>query len=242
MLLRPISFHTPEENIFFDDVLLETAERGEGDETLRFWESPVYFIALGRICKEHDDVDLERAQSERIPIVRRSSGGGTVIQGPGCLNFSFILQKSRAKELIQITTSYQYILTRVVNALRQCGVNAGFFPVSDIALLEDQKKISGNAQRRGRHFILHHGTLLYHFDIPLAGRYLKFPKSVPAYRSNRSHENFITNVSCDVSGFQDALGKNFGVRPGLPAISPTEKRALGTKIAGLKPLSTLPQA
>ena len=56
------------------------------------------------------------------------------------------------------------------------------------------RKVSGNAQRRGRRALIHHGTLLYDFDPGLAARYLKEPARQPAYRAARRHAEFIGNL------------------------------------------------
>src|SRR5207253_7193116 len=55
-------------------------------------------------------------------------------------------------------------------------------------------KFSGNAQRRKRHFLLFHGTFLVHFDISLMEKMLLLPSKQPAYRANRSHADFLTNL------------------------------------------------
>jgi len=83
MQFRDISFPTPQENIAFDEVLWRMAEKHEAGEYLRFWESAQVFIVMGRIGREEMDVNTSRAQKDRIPVLRRSSGGGTVVQGPG---------------------------------------------------------------------------------------------------------------------------------------------------------------
>lgn len=243
MLLQSISFPTPEENIFYDDILLERAERGPGDgEVLRFWESSVYFIVLGRIGKPPDDCIPDAILSEHIPVVRRSTGGGTVVQGPGCLNYSLILAKSRASDMSKINQSYAYILNRVVAALAACGIDAGFFPVSDIALTMNQKKFSGNAQRRGRNFILHHGTILYDFDLSRVTRYLKMPLSMPGYRQQRTHADFLTNVTLDIPKFQKKLAESFGADENQSFISPSEMALLKEKIRSSDIHRMLPHA
>ena len=95
MQLRDISFSSPTENILFDEVLWRLAEKDEGGEFLRFWESSEVFIVLGRAGQAQEDVNLVAAQKDNIPVLRRSSGGGTVVQGPGCLNYTLILSKQK---------------------------------------------------------------------------------------------------------------------------------------------------
>lgn len=204
MIVRDISFHEPHENILYDEVLLMLAEKGQGGEVLRFWESSSYFVVLGLIGKVEDDLKQKSLKTDGIPVTRRASGGGTVLQGKGCLNYSFILDKNRSKDLQDIKKSYRYILSSVIAALETCGVKAVFYPGSDLGL-ENQKKFSGNAQKRGRNFILHHGTLLYDFALPLIEEYLSMPKIFPEYRMARKHQDFVTNISISSDDFKIVL-------------------------------------
>ena len=226
MIVRDVTLPSAEENILFDDVLLHRAEIGQSDQVLRFWESPKTFVVLGRMSKEEDDLKIDSILNDRIPVVRRSSGGGTVLQGRGCLNYSLILSKNNSAEIADLRKSYSFILGKVVAALNSLGINADFFPISDIALRENQKKFSGNAQKRGRNFILHHGTVLYQFDLFLIEKYLKFPKDVPAYRQGRAHLDFVTNLSLNVSAFKEKMKESFGAEKKENGISPQEQNYL----------------
>jgi len=209
MQFRDISFPTPQENIAFDEVLWRMAEKHEAGEYLRFWESAQVFIVMGRIGREEMDVNTSRAQKDRIPVLRRSSGGGTVVQGPGCLNYSLVLSKEKHPEINDLRRSYEWISVRVIEVLRQQGVEAYFRPTSDMATGAGEKKFSGNAQRRGKQYILHHGTILYRFDLSLISSYLNMPKDIPDYRKDRPHTDFVTNIPIDPRIFKEQLARAF---------------------------------
>jgi len=194
MKFRPISFRSPEENIYFDEVLFDLAEQGVDQEALRFWESPDPFIVLGKTSNQEQDLKLENIAKDKFPVVRRFSAGGTVVQGKGCLNFTCVLLKDNWPQLRMIRESYQFILGKIINALHVLDVEARFYPPCDLAIAEDQRKFSGNAQRRGKRVILHHGTILCDLDIGLAQEYLQFPIKVPDYRRKRGHEAFMANI------------------------------------------------
>ena len=209
MQLRDISFPTPQENIAFDEVLLRLAEKYGRDEYLRFWESSKIFIVMGRIGRAEIDVNSFYAQKDNIPVLRRSSGGGTVVQGPGCLNYTLVLSKQKYPELNDLRKSYAWITARVIKALAAAGVEAYFKPTSDLATGSGEKKFSGNAQRRGKNYILHHGTILYKFDLSLISRYLNMPQDIPEYRKHRPHTDFVTNILLNPCVFKDHLAQIF---------------------------------
>jgi lipoate-protein ligase A len=128
-----------------------------------------------------------------VPVLRRFSGGGTVILGPGCLNYALALPLVSQPRLADVAASFQLLLGRIVTALAV--PRLAIEGRTDLTL--DGRKVSGNAQRRGRRALLHHGTLLYDFDPALATRYLKEPARRPAYREERGHAAFMGNLPLD---------------------------------------------
>ena len=65
--------------------------------------------AGGRLVKE---ADLDRCRFDDVPVLRRSSGGGTVLQGPGCLSFSLVLRIDRHPEIRSLVSTNRFVLDR----------------------------------------------------------------------------------------------------------------------------------
>jgi lipoate-protein ligase A len=180
------------ENLALDEALLLRAEGDGGGEVLRLWEFPAPVVVLGAGCRLQDDVNETACLADGVPVLRRASGGGTVLWGRGCLLFSLVLRYDRAPELATIDGSYRRILGRIGDALADVGVQPARQGVSDLTL--NGCKFSGNAQQRKREHLLHHGTLLYAFDLSQVGRYLTLPPRQPEYRDGRPHEEFLCNL------------------------------------------------
>ena len=202
------TFDDPHENLAFDEVAVRNAERDGGDDLLRFWESPTPFVVLGLTQRIHDEVHLDSCNEDCVPVTRRCSAGGCVLQGPGCLNFTVVLAKDRHPGIESIHGSYETILGKISAATGVDGVAAT--GISDLALAE--RKISGNAQRRLKRFILHHGTVLYRADIHSVTRYLKEPEDRPDYRGERRHGEFITNLDIEREVLVEGISAQFGCR------------------------------
>lgn len=202
------SFTDLSDNVTFDEVLLQLADKHHQGECIRFWEAPHYGVVVGRIGKIAEEVHETVAQSKQLPIVRRSSGGGTVLQGPGCLNYTLVLSKKRHADLSDLRASYTWISEQLIYILKMLGVEAVFYPISDLATPLG-KKFSGNAQHRGKNYILHHGTLLYDFNLELISTFLPKPPYEPDYRQGREHQAFVTNVSVNPRQFKQALFEHF---------------------------------
>lgn len=207
-----LSLATPEENLALDEALLLEAEEAAGDpdrhagEFLRFWESPAHFVVLGVAGKLQEEVDVPACAREGVPILRRASGGGTVLQGPGCLNFSLVLSLEDRPELLDITRSYRTILERTVEAL---GLpDALPRGTSDIA--RAGYKFSGNAQKRKRRTLLHHGTILHGLDLERVRRLLREPAARPDYRARRTHLEFVRNIDLPPGEVRSRLAAAWG--------------------------------
>src|ERR1700690_2157697 len=95
-----------------DEALLNLREVEPGDGYLRFWEPSEPSVVLGRTNSADREVRLDRCRSLGIPVFRRSSGGGTVVQGPGCLNFSLVLNTQADRRLANAVTTNDYVLVQ----------------------------------------------------------------------------------------------------------------------------------
>ncbi len=198
------TFKTPEANLACDEALLDLCEEGQSPEVLRFWESAEYFAVLGYSNKARQETRFENCLQDKIPVLRRPSGGGTVLQGPGCLNYSLILQIPEKGPLTNLTETNHYVLNKHKEALAP--LLSGKITVSGISdLVLDNLKFSGNAQRRKKNALLFHGTFLYAFDLAKIERCLAFPSKQPDYRKNREHLKFITNVPLNPAQIKKSL-------------------------------------
>lgn len=199
-----LSFPDPAWNLACDEALLEILEEGYPNEILRFWESPSPFVVLGYSNRISTEANISYCQSRQIPILRRCSGGGTVLQGPGCLNYSVILRISEEGSLSSARGTNRFVMTRLRDALQPWLPD----PVeiqgyTDLTL--GNRKFSGNSQRRKRKALLFHGTFLLDMDIRLIHQALHLPNIKPDYRQNRSHSEFLIHLPLPAAQVKKAL-------------------------------------
>lgn len=170
--------------------LFQAVEAGDQTFLCRIWEVSEPAVILGRSNAVADHVIQSACDEDQVPIVRRWSGGGAVVLGPGCVNYALALSTDAYPRLHDVAVSFSLILSRLATELRISGLAID----GGTDLVMNDRKISGNAQRRGRRALLHHGTLLYDFDSALATRYLREPVRRPAYRGTRAHAAFLANL------------------------------------------------
>jgi len=194
------SFPDPESNIALDEALLESAEIGQSGECLRVWESPVFFAVLGYSSTWKNELSSDC----QIPFIRRKSGGQTVLQGPGCLNFNLVL---KIKSATGIRTDTANAMQKSMQAIQLC-LPEEKFEIQGVSDLNWKgRKFSGNAMRRGKNYYLFHGTFLYSFDLQQIQTQLGKPDREPDYRSKRSHSEFLTNIPAGKEKIIEALKK-----------------------------------
>jgi lipoate-protein ligase A len=205
MKYADITLPTPAENLACDEALLDWCEEGGADEVLRFWEPRNYFVVVGYANHLDKEVNLAACAAKQIPVLRRCTGGGTVVQGPGCLSYSLVLCIQEAN-LRNISTTNQFILEKHARVLSEfVGQPVEIAGQTDLTIAE--RKFSGNSQRRKRTHLLFHGTFLLAFDLPLIEQLLPMPSRQPDYRGNRAHCDFLTNVGLSAGTVKQALRK-----------------------------------
>ena len=77
-----LTLPTPHQNLACDEALLDWCEDGYDEEILRLWEPHEYFVVLGYTNKLNTEINSVARATRQLPILRRCSGGGTVLQGP----------------------------------------------------------------------------------------------------------------------------------------------------------------
>ena len=223
MNVLDLTLPSPEQNLACDEALLDACEDGDALEVLRFWEPRTHFVVLGYSSRISSDAKLVACRRARVPILRRVSGGGTVLQGPGCLNVTLILRAETREALTTITGTTAFILERHRQALEPAvGRPVERRGLSDLAI--GGVKFSGNAQRRKRGCVLFHGTFLLDFDLSLVDRLLAIPSRQPDYRRNRPHREFLMNLRLPAETVKRAVAQAWEAAEPLAA-APVERIA-----------------
>lgn len=210
-----LTLPTPAENLACDEALLaRCSERGEA--ALRFWEATSPCVVIGYANSVAREVNLAACDAEGVPILRRCTGGGTVVLGPGCLCYSLVLPMHFAPELASVAGTNRFILHRLATALNG-RLAEPVTAAGDTDLVWRGRKFSGNAQRRRQTHLIFHGTVLLNFDLELATRFLPMPSREPAYRAARSHSEFLTNLPLTSTVVKEALKSAWSAEPTDPS-------------------------
>jgi len=222
MKLFDHTFASPAENLACEEACLHARDEYGGEDILRFWEARDTFVVVGYANKIATEVNVAACAAQKIPILRRCSGGGTVLQGPGCLNYALILRLADDGPLRTITSANEFIMEKnrvAIDSLfsrSESGNRRLEISVSghtDLAL--GDRKFSGNSQRRMKNFLLFHGAFLLNFDLARVSEFLRMPSLQPDYRAGRSHDEFLVNLNLPAAQVKAALQKAWGATESL---------------------------
>jgi lipoate-protein ligase A len=225
MKLSTAPLPSVEHELACDETLLEACEQGHGPEVLRFWEPRQACVVLGYANRAATEANLPFCEANGIRVLRRCSGGGTVLQTSGCLNYSLVLRVPASGPLATITSTNRWIMERHRDALARlvgCPVLVEGF--TDLAI--EGRKFSGNAQRRKGRALLFHGCFLLQANLPLIEATLRMPSKEPGYRQGRPHRDFLINLEVNAQDVVHSLVDLWQAAEELPALPLTEVERL----------------
>lgn len=191
----------------------------------RVWTCAEPVVVLGRSRETQAELDEHECRRRGVAVLRRASGGGTVVIGPGTVQYAFVLAHGHPH--VQPTehpreTAREHAVepppldaikracNRVVReALVRSGAEAALESDASGDLRIDDRKVGGLALRRRRSATLLHGTLLTHLaDLELIASVLAHPAREPEWRRGRSHREFLgTLAPFDVEAFTAHLAR-----------------------------------
>lgn len=208
MKLLELTLEHPRENIALDEALLESAEAGgEHSEVLRIWEPDSPIVVIGRSSPIKTEVDLDFCAANQIEVIRRSSGGQSIVTGPGCLMYAVLLDYRERPELRMLEEAHQFVMDKMQAALQSLKIESKMEGTCDLTL--GGRKFSGNALRCKRDWMIYHGTMLCDFDLELLAKCLGKPIRQPEYRGQRDHQEFLTQLPTSTRELADAIKRQW---------------------------------
>jgi lipoate-protein ligase A len=146
-------------------------------------------IVMGISGKKEELVDCPRAAQDGIVLIKRFSGGGTVIVDENTLFMTFICQKQ-----LHDFPAYPEPIMKWTE-----GIYRDVFQHPEFCLRENDyvfgaRKCGGNAQYITKDRWLHHTSFLWDYSVENM-KYLLHPKKTPSYRVGRPHSEFLCRMS-----------------------------------------------
>jgi lipoate-protein ligase A len=185
----------PYYNIALEEAITREIHYGYSPPALRLWRCR-RSVVMGSGRRIHEDLFIQNIHDDEIPLIRRTSGGGTIVHHPDniCYSLYFPFFRQELQPRLKIKESIHLLCGIIISALQKCGFDADISDRGDVRI--GDRKVSGTAQQRTLKAMCHHGTILFESHIDEMERYLKIPKE-----RKSSHRDFVTGLHSE--GFND---------------------------------------
>ena len=173
-----------------DQLLIEEALlRGNDQNWCIINEGSPPAIVMGISGKKEELIDCDRAARDKIPVIQRFSGGGTVIVDENTLFVTFICEKH-----LHDFPPYPEPIMRWTAEIYHDALCHPLFRLRENDYVIGDRKFGGNAQYIKKNRWLHHTSFLWDYS-PSRMDYLLHPKKTPAYREGRTHLDFLCRMA-----------------------------------------------
>ncbi len=171
-------------NLTYENSLLTMIQK---DDAWLFLYKNTPSIVMGRFQNPWIECDFKNILEDRIHLVRRQSGGGTVYHDLGNLNFCFLHGTRDHKKDINHKI--------IINALKHFQIDSFSTDRSDLKVdFDGLKKISGSAFKQKKDKSFHHGTLLIDANLGKLNNYLKSPHTGSVSKGTKSNPSKVVNL------------------------------------------------
>ncbi len=164
---------------------------GAGNWCLLNDGTPERSVVLGISGKPHQLVDVRRALDDGVRVIKRFSGGGTVIVDRDTQFVTLVMNAAAVPDLALFPRQIME-WTGTLYGGRPHGVFADMpgWQLRENDYVIGERKVGGNAQSISKDRWLHHTSFLWDFREETM-KYLTNPAKQPRYRANRSHSDFL---------------------------------------------------
>jgi len=177
-------------DIYYNLALEEFLLKKSSEDFFFLWRSTPVAV-IGKHQNPYKELDYLFTLDNNIQVARRLSGGGTVYQDLGNINFTIIKNTPEGKQI-----NLKEHSKPIFEALKQMGVNVQYSNRNDFLI--EGKKFSGNAEHIYKNRVLHHGTLLFDTDLDIL-------ESVIRNKADKYKDRTIASVKSKVANLKDYL-------------------------------------
>jgi lipoate---protein ligase len=144
-----------------------------GREALFILRPATPYVCIGYHQDAQQEIDLDFARQNNIPVIRREVGGGAVYLDGQQLFFQLILRRDRPGVPANIAEFYKIFLQPIIDTFRQYGVPAEYKPVNDI--VTNGRKISGTGAAQVDDMLILVGNFIQDFNYEMMSKCLRVP-------------------------------------------------------------------
>jgi len=161
-----------------------------GRESLIVLRPATPYLCIGYHQDAQQEIDLDFARQNNIPVFRREVGGGSVYLDGQQLFFQLIVRRDRPGVPAKIDEFYKKFLQPVVDTFIRFGVAAEYRPVNDIVC--KGRKISGTGAAQVEDMLILVGNFIQNFNYEMMSKCLRVPDE--KFR-DKVHKTMVENLT-----------------------------------------------
>ncbi len=162
----------------------------ESTNKFLLWIPDKSYIVLGASNNAKDAVVEETTVRDNIVVLKRRTGGQTVMLTPNNIIISAVITDENVMKPKDVFIRFN---DHIMGAIaKNHTVQFSTRGISDIAMGE--KKILGSSMYRGKGKLFYHAVLNFNEPSSTFQKYLKHPSNEPDYRKGRQHHDFVTSL------------------------------------------------
>ena len=173
-------------NPYFNIAAEEYILKHFSEDVFMLWQNEPSVI-IGKHQNTLAEINHQYIEQNKIPVIRRISGGGAVFHDLGNLNFTFI-KTILGEDLVD----FKRFIDPIILVLKELGIDARQEGHNDIRI--NGLKCSGNAEHVFKNRVLHHGTILFSSDLETLGTALHSDEERFTGRAVKSRRSPVTNI------------------------------------------------
>ncbi|WP_298138546.1 hypothetical protein [Acidiferrobacter sp.] len=181
------------------------------------------FVSLGAFDDAATTVDLDYCRDHALAVMRRETGGGMVLLGPGQIFYTLVVKRPHPIVPSRVDDAYRHLSEAPIAVYRKFGVETRRGPLNDIVTTDGRKIAGQGAGDINGHFCFV-GSILIDFDTDLMHRIVRLPDEGLRPELKAALEEGLTGIHAETKS-----------RPPAAAVKAALAAAFAPLIGGLSP-------
>jgi len=175
----------------FYEAVAEAVHRGASPNTLLLVQPASPYACIGYHQDLEKEIDLDYVQDVRLPVIRRSQGGGATYLDGDQIFYQVVFKDSRALPR-KVDALFERLLAVTVAGYRRLGVPAKFKPLNDVVV--EGRKLSGNGAGLHETATILVGNFIMDLNYPQMARVLRVPDEKFRDKMAKSMEQWVSSL------------------------------------------------
>ncbi len=175
----------------FYEAVAEAVHRDISPNTLILVQPNAPYACIGYHQDLEKEIDIEFIESEGLPVIRRSQGGGATYLDSNQVFYQIITKKTSALPR-NVDKLFEKLLGVTVAGYKRLGVPASFKPLNDVVV--ENRKISGNGAGLHESASILVGNFIMDLNYQLMARVLKVPDEKFRDKMAKTMEQWVSTL------------------------------------------------